>query len=220
MRRVVQLVPTLVTLITLQLCSTSWATLYNLSADWSDVQNPNGVWSYWANGALGQSGTRGGDVFIDDDPPQIWCNSANWLGWSKSIGTEPDFLDVQAGDVYGHTGPLEVRWTSPADGVITVTGGVWHMREWGRYNSWSVLLNGSTLANGTADDGDGHGRDNPWPVNLTTLSVKQGDDLAFQANSLSGFGDYIGLSLTVDFTPIPEPTTCLAGLFVGSPDPQ
>ena len=58
--------------------------VYDLAADWSDISNPNGVWSYLVNGAIAASGTRTGDTF--GTPQPIW--GAGFTGWSQSNGTE------------------------------------------------------------------------------------------------------------------------------------
>jgi len=55
------------------------ASLYDLSADWSDSANPNGVWSYYVGGALGVSGVRGHDTFVGS--PRIWYD-----GWTDYFG--------------------------------------------------------------------------------------------------------------------------------------
>ena len=39
------------------------ADLYDVSADWNDTVNPNGVWSYWVDNTLASSYGRGGDPF-------------------------------------------------------------------------------------------------------------------------------------------------------------
>jgi hypothetical protein len=44
--------------------------IYDLAADWSDVSNPNGVWTYELNNLTAGSSTRTGDIF--GTPPPIW----------------------------------------------------------------------------------------------------------------------------------------------------
>jgi hypothetical protein len=72
---------------------TALAGWYDVSADWSDTDNPNDAWSYWVDGSLGVSGTRGSDPFAT--PPgaaSIWMSAAGttlprgraWLGEVRS----------------------------------------------------------------------------------------------------------------------------------------
>ncbi len=175
---------------------------YNVSADWSNADNPNGVWSYWVEGSLAKPGTRSGDPFPDPPgPPSIWTAwEGAWThyGWSKSNGSEQINglgWDLQMGDVYGHTGdsPMEIRWESPLDGLVNVLGGVWAIRDIGRSNYWEVTLNGTPLLEGHIYDGDPYNRANPDPIDLA-IDVVAGDVLAFRA---FGGGDYIALTLDI-----------------------
>lgn len=175
---------------------------YNVSADWSNTDNPNGVWSYWVEGSLAQLGTRSNDWFPDPPgPPPIWTVWAgDWThyGWSKSNGSEQingQGWDLQEGDVYGHTGgsPMEIRWESPLDGLVNVLGGVWAIRDINRSNSWDVTLNGIPLLEGHVYDDDPYSLANPDPIDLT-IDVVAGDVLAFRA---FGGGDYIALTLDI-----------------------
>ncbi len=70
---------------------TASADIFKLSADWSDLANPNSVWSYWAGGALGVAGTRGGEMsWGSPGPPAIWTCLGNidgcgaYTGWSRA----------------------------------------------------------------------------------------------------------------------------------------
>jgi len=190
------------------------ADIYNLSADWSDTTNPNGVWSYYVNGNLGISGTRGSDSFGDPGPPPIWTAAAsdNWLGWSKSNGSEL-FGELQLGDVYGHTpysGSLEIWWTSPLAGPIDVSGEVWSIRDEGnRLNSWELSLNETVLASGSVGSWGEYSRLNP--IDILNLDVNAGDVLKFRAWWAGGdLPDYIALDLTIN--PVPVPGAVLLGV--------
>ncbi len=198
------------------------ADLYDLAADWSDTDNPNGAWSYWVGGAPpAVSYHRGGDPF--NNPPgyqPIWAHTSNtYFGWSKSNGSNSasnPTWDLQPGDVYGHTqGLLEIRWTSPEAGSADVSGGVWAIRDIGRSNSWQVTLNGSVLASGYVYSGDAYDRANPFPIDLS-FDVGVGDVVAFSARPDSthgdGIQDYIALNLSIDVVPVPVPAAALLGL--------
>ena len=186
------------------------ADLYDVSADWSDTVNPNGVWSYWVNDTLASSYMRGGDPFYSPGQP-IWALwNYTYFGWSKSNGTNYYQWDLQVGDVYGHTSsggsvdPLEIRWTSPLAGSVDVSGGVWAIRDIGRSNYWQLTLNGSVLTDGYVYSGDAYDRSNPFPINLN-FNVDVGDIVAFTTwkTSTSQYGDYIALDLSINVVPVP-----------------
>ena len=193
------------------ICTPATADLYNLSADWSDVSNPNGVWSYWVGGSVPTTSyNRGGDPF--DNPPgyqPIWAHgNGEFFGWSKSNGSNSYPWDLQVDDVYGHTsGVLEIRWTSPLAGPVDVSGGVWAIRDIGRSNYWQVTLNGSVLTDGYVYSGDAYNRSNPFPIDLN-FTVDVGDVVAFSAwpDSTHGNGtdDYIALNLSINVVPVPS----------------
>ena len=158
---------------------------FDLTADWSDSSNPNGVWSYEVNGAIAASGTRSGDTF--GTPTPIW--GSGFTGWSKSNGTEGFFHDWSAGDVFGHTptpaGSIAIAWTSPDDGTVDITGGIWEGRDIGRSNVWSLTKNGVTLTGGSIASGDAFDSSNPFDFltgsggssAITGISVSTGDTL-------------------------------------------
>src|SRR5687768_13623576 len=138
-------------------------TTWDLTADWSDVANPNGVWAY-----------RGGSVTLPHVPnwtplghpsgQPAWAPSTtngNFLpAWFRAAS--PSVLpEIAPGDVVVHTwdisnggpaGEANVTWTSPVDGSVDVTGAVWHGRDISRSNTWMVLKNGVTFTSGAVND--------------------------------------------------------------------
>ena len=75
---------------------------FDVAADWSDVINPNGAWSYEVNGALASSATRTGDTV--GTAPALWGPGGNsFVGWSRSNGTELFAHDWEDGQVFGHS---------------------------------------------------------------------------------------------------------------------
>jgi hypothetical protein len=98
--------------------------VYDLKADWSDTQNPNGTWSY----------LLGGDFLLPNNPFP-WALLGNvWEGIIKlTEGTSipdvspitPGYLEI--GDIYVLTdGDVRLRWTAPANGTINVSGTAWN----------------------------------------------------------------------------------------------
>jgi len=187
------------------------AELYDLSADWSDTENPNGVWTYLKNGGVATNSTlRSGDPFSSPGQPMWSTGSGGYFGWSKSNGTNEIDWDLEVGDVYGHTlgtlyvkQPLQIQWTSPLAGTAEVSGGVWAIRDIrSRENYWSLSLNGSILADGHVGRGDPYSRSNPYLIDLV-FDVDFGDVLEFYAIPTSLYGDYIALDLAINVVPVP-----------------
>ncbi len=192
---------------------------YDVTADWSDKANPNGVWSYRAGGAdLPHVDDWQSSGFSSDQPG--WATGeetgeAFIPFWFRSIGAELFVHDWIAGDVVVHTtdagngganGPATLRWTSPVRGVVTIDGAVWMGRDIGRGNDWFVLHNGVTLTYGTIFDGDAYGRANPFdlangiggPGAVTDRAVERGDAMALRLVRTSVSGDFVGVRFTVN----------------------
>src|SRR4051812_5288675 len=187
--------------------------VYDLTAQWSDVSNPNGVWSYNSGSGPLPSVIRASDPWTT--PQKSW---GDLPGWFRSNGTEQFAHDWQAGDVITHTGTSVIKWTAPIDGLAAVTGAVWPMRDIGRFNRWDILLNGTSLTSGVIGDGDPYSRSAPFnlangsggPGAISSISVKTGDTIELQLDRFnSNFGDYAGVKLTIT---IPEPQAVVAML--------
>src|SRR5581483_2766722 len=160
--------------------SASPATIYNLSAQWSNSSNPNGVWSY-------REGNNGLQNILNYDfagtvsgftPQTAWApsNTAGtflpvWLQ-SSQTGTPNGFTpgSVLPGDVIVHSqdngngagkGPANVAWTAPTSGTIDISGDMWWVRQLGRVNDYSVFLNGALIAQGSVTDGSVYTRSSP-----------------------------------------------------------
>ncbi len=206
----------------------SAGTTYNLSADWSDTQNPNGVWQYL-------SGTTNMNSFSDwmGTGNTAWAvdnNCCDWVPalfkWSSSgtcLWPTPAGCDWAPGDVVGHTwdpfngglnGPLNILWTSPGNGTIDISGLLWNATQnWPtRSNDWYLLVNGTQVDSGHLAPGDGHTSSNPWLFSDNGFAVSGGDtvELLLQSPNPDAGGDFIGMNIIVDYTPsssVPEPGT-------------
>src|SRR5258708_2965057 len=75
------------------------ATVYDVTTDWSDALNPNGVWTYAANGSALSSTVRASDPW--GVPQASW---GDLPGWFRSNGTEAFPHNWLAGDIITHTG--------------------------------------------------------------------------------------------------------------------
>ncbi len=186
------------------------AQTWDLRTDWSNTSNPNATWSYITSGGIASGGTRGCDSFGPPGPPHIWGGC--YYGWSASNGSESPSLDLQDGDVYGHNdpnNPIAVAWTSPISGMVSVFGNTWMLRDAGRNNFWSVMLNNVHQASGTIYSGDPWDRANPATFSFSA-SVTTGDVIQFTLSSGQNVGDYSGVNMTVDsVSAVPEPSTVM-----------
>lgn len=193
---------------------------YDLVADWSDADNPNGAWAYREGvNVLPQvvSWESGTGAWTTAQPG--WALSENATDripfWFSSNGTETFATDFLAGDVVVHTTDAEngigngdgnVTWTSAEDGVATLAGGVWMGREIGRSNHWALLLNGVVLSEGDIASGDAFDRASPFPFSagsggsaaIQNLPVSVGDVVELRLTRTSAFGDFVGVALSVD----------------------
>lgn len=189
--------------------------VWDLVADWSDVANPNGPWSY----------NEGNDPLPLIDPfPFGWSQPAwapsqyggNFLPfWVKSRLT-PINADWIEGDVVTHTwdagngngnGQSNVTWTSPVNGIVDISGSVWMTIDQGRAVDWILSENGITLTSGSLYSGDPWSRANPADLLVENQLVYVGDVLKLELPTASSSGDLVGVTLTVSLKEIvPEPT--------------
>lgn len=207
----------------------AYGAVYDLNSDWSDSANPNGVWSYRQGTSLLPHVDDWQHTFGGWNTPQPgWSESEdgnNRLPFIfKSNGSENFVHDFLAGDVLMHStdgangvgnGRGNIAWTSPADGVVNVTGSTWIGRDLGRTVDWAVLLNTTDLTGGVVSSGDAYDRANPFGFAdgsggsgaLTGISVSAGDQIIFETNTENQYGDFVGINFTVEYQAVPEPVS-------------
>lgn len=139
------------------------AETWDLANDWSDTSNPNGVWSY--NGTNGQpitahvddwdfgtDGVNGGCCFTLPQPAWAlagWPKTGHVPFWAKVVSPALNGQDWGLNRALMH-GDGSVTWTSPIDGTISISGGVWFIDPTNtRSMYWILLLNGVELSRGT-----------------------------------------------------------------------
>jgi hypothetical protein len=195
---------------------------YNLESDWSEINNPNGVW------ALRQGTTT---LPYRSDIGAKCCSSSDGIsgGWAPGSGLHdwlPFFVQstmntpgYNNGDILVHSvdsvngdpalGEANLIWTAPSAGVIDISGGLWH-GQWTltRSNDFFLTLDGILLTQGTVGPSNPLGT--PVSFNLTGLSVDAGDviELKFQrrgAATITG----IDLSIVHTTTVVPEPASAI-----------
>jgi hypothetical protein len=202
---------------------------YNLVNDWSDVQNPNGAWSYnWNNTPIAVHQTfwwgQPGWGYLDFSDGGILKGSypANsYDPWGDPTGTAHDWQD---GDVAMHalsvpyggdTTFLNVKWTSPADGTIDIAGRAWDAKVFPeRVVSWLLIVGDQTIAQHSSvyglyrtDAGAQFESNLIGNSQLTGIPVVQGQTVEFRVVALSYYGQYVGIQEDITLTVIPEPGT-------------
>lgn len=212
-------------------------TTYDLRQNWSDAANPNGAWTY-RQGSVALPHVADWTPLGASVAQPAWATGTSAGAFLPAVfrttsNPSPGSLDWQTGDIVCHTtdngngsgfGPLNILWTSPGQGVITISGGVWQARDTaGRSNRWSLVLNTTTLTGGDLTASDPYNRANPFEFStgtggataVTNVSVLSGDTVQLLLERTSTAGDFVGMNFVVTFTPIPEPTAILAtGLLI------
>jgi Bacterial Ig domain len=207
---------------------------WNLRTDWSNTQNPNGVWSYRAGDLVLPAQLNHESSFCWLSPQFAWARSANDNDRAPALYRQSaPFIfeclrvtEIECGDIATHTGdpyggiggfPSVFAWTSPITGFVSVTGAVWLGRDVGRSVDWSVKLNGTSLTSGTVYSGDPYSRAMPFdfatgsggPAALQLIAVVPGDEITFEAAQGNGSpnGDIVGVQFMVTAGPDgPTPT--------------
>lgn len=198
------------------------AIVFDLKTDWSDFANPNGPWSYrQGNDVLPHvndwQGLSGDFTGVQPAWARVETGNANLPAWMKIASPAGIPTDWQLGDIVTHStddfngvgsGPSNVIWTSPFNGMIDVSGGVWMGRDIGRGNHWDISKNGTSLTGGDIFSGDLFNRNNPFlfsagsggTVVLNGIPVAVGDVLRLQITRTSLPGDYAVVDLAVTAT--------------------
>jgi hypothetical protein len=214
---------------------------YDLTSDWSNSANPNGVWSYdqgstplpfqsnlgigsCFGGAAGVTGGYAPGIDFGNAPP---CLPAMFQATGNAANTE----DYLTGDIVVHAqdpsngagqGQATIVWTAPATGTITFTGAVWYAHSTVVRSEDFILSHGAdTLAGGTvAFDPTyttvGSGRTNPGDFSSSnSIAVNAGDqvDLVIQRTPGSEGGlTGVQLAITETTSDVPEPSTAALSL--------
>ena len=205
------------------------AVTYNLSSDFSNINNPNGVWSFT------QGATALAHYPIPITPNALNVAAANgYWGTGPGFNTAPFVIRTTSngsaavgydnnafltGDVILHsTNPgngadLFVNWTAPASGIIDVFGSVWYAHTpVDRSNDVVLTLGATNLITTTLTNAIT--RSNAFGFSNLGLTVAAGQVISFRFKPTVGqqFGSVAGLNETVIFTAnaagaVPEPAT-------------
>lgn len=192
---------------------------YNARQDFSDTNNPNGVWSYGHTTSLGGVMT----VFPQYLAPPTGYEGAGWVEnvwydeygnysaapivWGfGNISTPWGFVyEIKPDEIAFHPGPDEdyaiVRWTAPSDGTGNVTSlfmgqNSIGLRDIAVYHNGTQLLSVDLAGNDIRSYND------------AALTVQAGDHLDFAVGPHNDYHhDLVSLKVNIDFTPVPEPST-------------
>jgi hypothetical protein len=170
--------------------SLAHATNYDLAADWSDTNNPNGVWSYKAtpNELLTNH--------FDDWDPSHGVFESTQPAWAfatwPNFGHIPHFYkvisapapssqndDEPIGRIVVHNNdpanspsewaehPAVITWTAPTAGYLSIVAGIWEVQRYlQRLEDWTLKLNGVAISGGVLTFGSQY--NSSTPLNLTS----------------------------------------------------
>ena len=197
--------------------------VYDAAADWSDIQNPNGVWTYTGNnGAIltvNQPVWDPGGVFFSGQ--SAWADSTLpkpghvpiWL-----MSSDPSALDMPGVGMHGSEGTVVawvgIVWRSPVAGQISITGGVWQALKTeddglrgshrARNSDWRLRLNDKILASGNISGTDGYS--SAFPLTFTSgtggrelsgIGIAAGDKIVLEFISPTSFATFNGIDLVI-----------------------
>ncbi|HYG21328.1 MAG TPA: lamin tail domain-containing protein [Verrucomicrobiae bacterium] len=207
-----------------------------LTDGWSDVQNPSGPWSFrngngtlinghlssWLPGDLGSS-----------QPAWTDAGAGGIPGWARSTGSSsmpgaphPEY-DFPIGTIMSH-GPSEVWWTAATPGQVSIEGGVWLLRHWGRDQAWHVKWNNTLLTSGMLLSADMSTTSaNPRRFHNGTnaaalaVNVNAGDTIRFGTVPPGGIDDFVGYDISIVLTTSASATNLIPPLggFIGKGTP-
>lgn len=192
--------------------------IYDLAGDFSDENNPNGAWSYRNGiGALIETHVEewlNGDLGLEQP---AWAVSTMFTpGWALSngasfVGPHPEY-DWPIDTVMSH-GRSIARWRAPGDGNVTISGGVWLLRNFGRDQSVRIVYNGAVFAAGSLLSGDAGPEglvNSSAPLafedfgkagGALSFGVRYRDEIDFTALPLSGVDDFVAYDVEIDYKP-------------------
>jgi hypothetical protein len=209
-------------------------TVYALDFDFSTVNNPNGVWSYYNGNTLLAS--------FSPLPGPLPAGMANSY-WGQSSGnangamlraiadgsTVPPFSDwdFENFDVLVRTpdpgmgGPARIVFTAPTAGQLTYGASlVWNANGplGPVINDFLLTINnGPILESGSINMLNDRANPVVFVNGFNLYSVQAGDQLIleFQPNGGSPSGGLLGVGFTIDFTPVPEPSSGCLAILIG-----
>lgn len=187
--------------------------VYDAGAEWSDVSNPTGPWSYEdSTTPIAAHRSDWNNPFTFPSAPQpVWAYAPTPAfhhvpAWLRVAAPANPNLDLPVGCIALHTSDAcsynanswgSLVWTAPTSGVVTVSGDFWHgsmLLFPGRELRWRFTHQNSVLASGTLLTGNTTSSVQPVQLGGTstgiTFAVAAGDRVALEASTLSGCGSW------------------------------
>jgi hypothetical protein len=202
--------------------------VYDLQADWSVTQNPNGPWSYRDGESLlvknplpWVGATYSGDTShwppsvpaiekLTGNTPQIYSEADFFLN-PFNIGFRNIFFI--SGDVVFVPGVSgNILWTAPTSGTVSISGGYWiaglrdpdNVCNFAQVASWTLTHNGAGVSSGAVGDIEACWfRYQPNPFASGAAGSAALENLAVHAGDqivLSFHGDGVGVNFTITLT--------------------
>jgi hypothetical protein len=194
-------------------------TTYDVTTDWRNNLNPNGVWSYDQGstplpfqsnfgsgtcdaGSVGITGAYAPGINFGNSPPCLPI-------FFKATGNAANPNDWLAGDVLIHAqdpsngageGQATLVWTAPANGTFTFTGAIWYAHSTvQRSDDFSLNLGSTILASGTVafNSAIGNNRSNMAKFS-GTFAVLAGQQVTLLIQRTPGsVGALVGVQLSI-----------------------
>jgi hypothetical protein len=201
--------------------------IYDVTKDWSNTSNPNGVWSYnqntnpitqfqtfwWGQPGWGYIWIGEGCVFKANPYPTGMMDP-----WGSPLTPPHDWktgaitMHALSPPYGGDTTFVNVTWTSPGDGTIDISGRAWDAQIFAdRDMSWSLTVGGNTVAQRSSIRGIFH-KDKAARFNanrvgkhpLTRIPVTQGETVEFRLVATTYYGHFVGLDEHIIFHQKPQ----------------
>lgn len=176
---------------------------YDLTSEFSTSSNPNGVWSYDENNVpitqkQAPSYGTGWGYYSSEDSSILQFN-ANASGFDTQVGDV--VMHAPSVPYGGPTAYLNINWTSPANGVISITGRAWDDAiAAGRDANWSLSVGGMIIASRSSVYGlyrtnaAAQFSNNVVPGDsLTGIAVKQGEVVEIAVAADTYYGHFVGV---------------------------
>jgi hypothetical protein len=150
----------------------------------------------WAK-AIGDVGTLSGDSIYNGfvDAGTVFMHSA------ESFRTGTDFSTIV--------------WTSPADGLFRIYGGLWIAKAFDRPHTWELRKNGGAFTSGVLSQSDPYSKANPFlfaagsggptAVDVPVATNDQIELVIYRPVGTLVPGTFVGIELSIRL--LPEPST-------------
>lgn len=187
-----------------------FAIVWDFRADWSEAQNPNGVWSLLeGENLLPHVASWQSSLGGWSQPQPGWAESENGNNrlpfFFLSNGSETFVNDFDSGDTVVHSwdpvngvgnGHAAIRWTAPYRCYVRLSGKVWIGRDIGRAVNVRIRRNSATIATAPVASGDPYSSANPLPLNdgagpLNILQLEAGDTIDLLFETVGVAGDFV-----------------------------